>query len=90
LRERAHGTRSDHRRRLAASTPISAPGFRPGSTAAPGAAPDRLVDAGDHSREIIHYEAVHEIRDWADLRARIDPPDRRCYAFFHPALVDER
>jgi len=32
---------------------------------------------------------VHEIRDWADLRARIDPPDRRCYAFFHPALVDE-
>ena len=24
-----------------------------------------------------------------DLRARIDPPDRRCYAFFHPALVDE-
>jgi malonyl-CoA decarboxylase len=39
--------------------------------------------------KIIHYEAVHEIRDWADLRARIDPPDRRCYAFFHPALVDE-
>src|SRR5262249_37813417 len=26
---------------------------------------------------------------WADLRRRIDPPDRRCYAFFHPALVDE-
>src|SRR4029079_7231273 len=24
-----------------------------------------------------------------DLRRRIDPPDRRCYAFFHPALVDE-
>ena len=23
------------------------------------------------------------------LRRRIDPPDRRCYAFFHPALVDE-
>ncbi len=39
--------------------------------------------------KIIHYEAVHEIGDWADLRARIDPPDRRCYAFFHPALVDE-
>jgi hypothetical protein len=32
---------------------------------------------------------VHEIRDWDDLRRRIDPPDRRCYAFFHPALVDE-
>src|SRR5690242_2209993 len=39
--------------------------------------------------KIIRYEAVHEIRDWQDLRRRIDPPDRRCYAFFHPALVDE-
>ena len=39
--------------------------------------------------KIIHYEAVHEIGDWRDLRARIDPPDRRCYAFFHPALIDE-
>jgi len=39
--------------------------------------------------KIIRYEAVHEIRDWEDLRRRIDPPDRRCYAFFHPALVDE-
>ncbi len=39
--------------------------------------------------KIIRYEAVHEIRDWEDLRRRIDPPDRRCYAFFHPALADE-
>jgi malonyl-CoA decarboxylase len=39
--------------------------------------------------KIIRYEAVHEIRDWTDLRRRIDPPDRRCYAFFHPALIDE-
>ncbi|TCK28759.1 malonyl-CoA decarboxylase [Ancylobacter aquaticus] len=39
--------------------------------------------------KIIRYEAVHEIRDWNDLRARVDSPDRRCYAFFHPALVDE-
>ncbi|MGB7252339.1 MAG: malonyl-CoA decarboxylase, partial [Xanthobacteraceae bacterium] len=39
--------------------------------------------------KIIRYEAVHEIRDWDELRRRIDPPDRRCYAFFHPALVDE-
>jgi len=39
--------------------------------------------------KIIRYEAVHEIRDWNDLRGRIDPVDRRCYAFFHPALVDE-
>jgi malonyl-CoA decarboxylase len=39
--------------------------------------------------KIIRYEAVHEIRDWDDLRRRIDPVDRRCYAFFHPALIDE-
>jgi malonyl-CoA decarboxylase len=39
--------------------------------------------------KIIRYEAVHEISDWDDLRRRIDSPDRRCYAFFHPALVDE-
>jgi malonyl-CoA decarboxylase len=39
--------------------------------------------------KIIRYEAVHEIRDWDDLRRRIDPADRRCYAFFHPALIDE-
>lgn len=39
--------------------------------------------------KIIRYEAVHEIRDWDDLRRRIDPVDRHCYAFFHPALVDE-
>ncbi len=39
--------------------------------------------------KIIRYEAVHEIHDWDDLRRRIDPPDRRCYAFFHPALIDE-
>jgi malonyl-CoA decarboxylase len=39
--------------------------------------------------KVIKYEAVHEIHDWNDLRRRIDPADRRCYAFFHPALVDE-
>ncbi len=40
-------------------------------------------------QKIIRYEAVHEIQDWDDLRRRIDLPDRRCYAFFHPALVDD-
>jgi malonyl-CoA decarboxylase len=39
--------------------------------------------------KIIRYEAVHEIGDWDELRRRIDPVDRRCYAFFHPRLVDE-
>ena len=38
---------------------------------------------------IIRYEAVHAIKDWEDLRSRIDPPNRRCFAFFHPALTDE-
>lgn len=39
--------------------------------------------------KIIQYEAVHAIPDWSELRRRIDPPDRRLYAFFHPALGDE-
>ena len=39
--------------------------------------------------KIIAYEAVHEIRGWDDLRRRLDPADRRCFAFFHPSLVDE-
>ena len=39
--------------------------------------------------KIIAYEAVHEIQSWEDLRRRLDPADRRCFAFFHPSLVDE-
>jgi len=39
--------------------------------------------------KIIRYEAVHQIHGWDDLRRRIDPRDRRCYAFFHPALADD-
>ncbi|WP_209443831.1 malonyl-CoA decarboxylase [Cobetia amphilecti] len=39
--------------------------------------------------KIIRYEAVHAIQDWSDLRGRLDPEDRRCYAFFHPAIGDE-
>ena len=37
---------------------------------------------------LIEYEAVHEIQGWRDLRRRLQA-DRRCYAFFHPALPDE-
>jgi malonyl-CoA decarboxylase len=37
---------------------------------------------------LILYEAVHEIHGWDDLRLRL-AADRRCYAFFHPALPDE-
>lgn len=39
--------------------------------------------------KIIRYEAVHEIQGWDDLRRRLEPGDRRCFAFFHPQLVDE-
>ncbi len=38
--------------------------------------------------KLIAYEAVHEIQGWEDLRRRL-APDRRCFAFFHPALYDE-
>ena len=38
---------------------------------------------------IIRYESVHRIDGWEDLRRRLSPVDRRCYAFFHPALADE-
>jgi malonyl-CoA decarboxylase len=34
------------------------------------------------------YEAVHQIRSWADLRNRLDV-DRRCYGFFHSRMPDE-
>lgn len=37
---------------------------------------------------LIHYEAVHQIQGWRDLRRRLES-DRRCYAFFHPALPQE-
>jgi malonyl-CoA decarboxylase len=38
--------------------------------------------------KLIAYELVHEIRGWDDLRRRLDS-DRRCFAFFHPALEGE-
>ena len=38
--------------------------------------------------KLIAYEAVHEIHGWDDLRRRL-APDRRCFAFFHPALPDD-
>ncbi len=39
--------------------------------------------------KIIAYEAVHEINSWDELRARLAPKDRRCFAFFHPSMQDE-
>tara|TARA_B100001173_G_scaffold272966_1_gene251748 strand:- start:446 stop:1666 length:1221 start_codon:yes stop_codon:yes gene_type:complete len=39
--------------------------------------------------KIIAYEAVHEINSWDDLRARLAPKDRKCFAFFHPLMPNE-
>lgn len=39
--------------------------------------------------KIIAYEAVHAISSWEDLRRRVEPSNRRCFAFFHPAMPDE-
>lgn len=38
--------------------------------------------------KLIRYEAVHQIHGWHDLRRRLER-DRRCYAFFHPALRED-
>jgi malonyl-CoA decarboxylase len=38
--------------------------------------------------KIIDYEAVHKMNGWEDLRSRLRE-DRRCFAFFHPALADD-
>jgi malonyl-CoA decarboxylase len=43
----------------------------------------------DILEKIIAYEAVHAIDSWDDLRLRLLPRDRRCFAFFHPTLPDD-
>ncbi|WP_439148571.1 malonyl-CoA decarboxylase [Sulfitobacter sp.] len=39
--------------------------------------------------KIIEYEAVHAIDSWEDLQRRLQPADRRCFGFFHPAMAGE-
>ena len=39
--------------------------------------------------KIIEYEAVHQINSWDDLRARLAPTDRQCFAFFHPLIPND-
>lgn len=39
--------------------------------------------------KIIRYEAVHPLAGWSELKSRLAPSDRRCFAFFHPQLKDE-
>ena len=43
----------------------------------------------DILEKIIRYEAVHEIHGWEDLKGRLKPADRRCFAFFHPQMPEE-
>ncbi|MBP1851596.1 malonyl-CoA decarboxylase [Rhizobium halophytocola] len=43
----------------------------------------------DILEKIIRYEAVHHIGSWEELRLRLAPADRRCFAFFHPQLADD-
>ena len=45
--------------------------------------PARLLES------VIAFEAVHHINGWDDLRNRLEPSDRRCYAFFHPAMPND-
>ncbi len=45
--------------------------------------------SADILEKIIAYEAVHEIGDWDELRRRLLPEDRRCFAFFHPSMPDD-
>ncbi|EXF24615.1 malonyl-CoA synthase [Nesterenkonia sp. AN1] len=37
---------------------------------------------------LLRYEKVHPMRDLNDLKRRLRPKDRTCYAFFHPATGD--
>ncbi|MCH8566213.1 AMP-binding protein [Nesterenkonia sp. LB17] len=50
----------------------------------------RMEQVGwDASREmknhLLRYEKVHPMRDLNELKRRLRPKDRTCYAFFHPA-----
>ncbi|MBL0140922.1 MAG: malonyl-CoA decarboxylase [Betaproteobacteria bacterium] len=51
----------------------------------------RRIDWGTPAsilEKLIAYEAVHEIQGFPDLKRRLER-DRRCFAFFHPALPGE-
>lgn len=51
----------------------------------------RRIDWGTPAsvlEKLIAYEAVHEIHGFTDLKRRLER-DRRCFAFFHPALPGE-
>ena len=39
--------------------------------------------------KLVYYEAVHAVTSWSDLKNRLAPEDRRCYAYFHPKMPNE-
>nr|VFK37987.1 MAG: malonyl-CoA decarboxylase [Candidatus Kentron sp. SD]VFK42711.1 MAG: malonyl-CoA decarboxylase [Candidatus Kentron sp. SD] len=39
--------------------------------------------------KLVNYEAVHAVTSWGDLKNRLAPEDRRCYAYFHPKMPNE-
>lgn len=39
--------------------------------------------------KLARYEAVHAVTSWNDIKNRLAPPDRRCYAYFHPKMPNE-
>ena len=51
--------------------------------------PITWASPADILEKIIAYEAVHAIDSWDELRRRVEPSDRRCFGFFHPAMADE-
>ncbi|WP_276153723.1 MULTISPECIES: malonyl-CoA decarboxylase [unclassified Sulfitobacter] len=51
--------------------------------------PINWCSPADILEKIIAYEAVHAIDSWDDLRRRLQPQDRRCFGFFHPAMAGE-
>ena len=88
MRERLLGYLRQHKRLRAVDADLQhllSSWFNPGFL--------KLVRVDWHSpaallERIIQHEAVHEIDGWNDLRRRLEP-DRRCFAFFHPALPNE-
>ncbi|MGJ9404449.1 malonyl-CoA decarboxylase domain-containing protein [Arthrobacter sp. KK5.5] len=37
---------------------------------------------------ILDYESVHPLGSWSELRSRLKPADRKCFAFLHPSMGD--
>lgn len=42
--------------------------------------------SGTLLQEVAAHESVHPIQGWSDLRSRLEPADRTCFALVHPAM----